>query len=150
MSSFISNYFLPPDLINKPKVLYCIIMRAKIFVLGLILLLIPLSGYDWQELFTEPIEKICIIMKDKVVFRFTSLHEKAVYLSVEKVEKELKKHNYKMEDIEIIIHNHFADYKFSESDEGQYRALRRRKFKGTFLLYCHRTNKTYDIEDEVR
>jgi len=87
-------------------------------------------------------------MKDKTVFRFTNLYERMVYLSVERVEKELKKRSYKIKDIEIVIHNHLADCKFSPSDESQYRALKERGFAGLFLLYCHRTNKTYDIEKE--
>ena len=130
-------------------------------ILGLYLaLLVPFfaaaESNPWQKFFTEPIEKVLVFVEDKkspgdkVIFRFVSLDERAVYLQFAKMRKDLKKHDYKIEDIEIIIHNHFADCKFSESDEGQYRALKRRGFKGLFLLYCHRTKEVYDIEENKK
>jgi len=127
-------------------------MRVRILTLWLTFLLMPLLASEsinpWQELFTEPVEKIHVIMKDKVVFRFTSQYENMVHLNAPGIKKELKKYNYKIKDIEIVIHNHFTDCKFSTADHRQYRVLKRHGFNGHFLLYCHRTNKTYDIEIE--
>ena len=120
-------------------------------ILGLILLLIPLSGYDWQELFTEPIEIAYIIMEDWTTFTYTSHLENEVYISMGKLEKRLKKFkgkNYGIRDIAIIIHNHITDYQFSSRDYKIYRRLKKRGFKGLFLLYSHMTNKTYDIENK--
>ena len=125
-------------------------MRAKIFVLGLILLLIPLSGYDWQELFTEPIEMAYIIMEDWTTFTYTSHLENEVYISIGRLEERLRKIGYKIEDIAVVIHNHLTDYQFSPRDYKMYRRLKKRRFQGLFLLYSHMTNKTYDIESENR
>jgi len=100
---------------------------------------------SWKELFPDHLERVCVFMKDSTVFRFTSHYEKMVHLNSGSVEEDLKKHDYKIEDIEIIIHNHFIDHKFSENDEKQYRALKSKGFKGRFLLYCHRDNKIYSL-----
>jgi len=132
-------------------------MRVKIFVMGLISLLmvscvLPLKkeahiNKYWQELFPDPTEKVCIIMKDKGIFRFTSYNEQRVYMSVKRVEKKLKKHDFKISDIEIIIHNHFYNCKFSESDKKQYRVFKRYGFNGLYLLYCHKSNKIYPLKE---
>lgn len=131
-------------------------MRAKIFVLGLILLLIPLSGtekadvinYSWQELFTEPCEIAYIIMEDWTTFTYTSQLENEIYITIGKLGRQLRtsERNYKIKDIAIIIHNHLKDCKFSPTDYKQYRRFKKYGFKGHFLLYSHTTNKTYDIE----
>jgi len=143
-------------------------MRKIIILLSVFFLLLSIPGCkkkllitftfaninSWQELFTDPVEKVLVFVEDKnspgdkVIFRFQSFDERAVYLRVGEMEEDLKKHDYKIEDIEIIIHNHFVKCKFSESDKGQYRALKRRGFNGLFLLYCQRTKEVYDIEEK--
>jgi len=131
-------------------------MRMKILTLGLICLLVlgsVLSGEErdpiksWQELFPDPVERIYIFMKDKVVFRATNNDEKRIYMSFGILEKELKARNYKIEDVAIIIHNHFIGDEFSDDDLKQYRMLKKRGFNGLLLLYCHRTNKTISYGD---
>jgi len=105
----------------------------------------------WQELFTEPIEKVYIIMKDRTGFKDSGYDEVKVHMSVGMLERRLKKFkdkNYGIKDIAIIIHNHFRNCDFSPEDRKQYRMLKKYGFNGLFLMYCHRTNKTYDIEDE--
>ena len=89
-------------------------------------------------------------MKDEIAFRFTSHYENMIDLGVGKLKKELKKRGYKIKDIETIIHSHFVDCKFSNADHRQHRALKKRGFNGRFLMYCHRTKITYDIEDNKK
>lgn len=135
-------------------------MRAKILVLSLILLLIPLSGtekadvlnYGWEELFTEPCEIVYFIMKDGQPFRISSRSVKSIHVPIEELKKRLKneKEAYEIKDIAIVIHNHQNSRKFSPGDWQFYRDLKRRGFDGQFLMYCHMTNKTYNIEDKVR
>jgi len=50
---------------------------------------------------------------------------------------------YEIKDIAIIIHNHFLINEFSENDKDTHQFLKMQGFNGLFLLYCHRTNKTY-------
>ena len=131
-------------------------MRAKVLTLGLICLLIPLfvlGDYNfWQELFKEPIERMFIIMKDGRTFKHDNSDEKKIYISAGELEETLKnlEKPYKIKDIAIIIHNHFIEYKFSPDDEKFYWDLKARGFNGLFLLYCHRTNKTYCLEDKKK
>jgi len=101
---------------------------------------------SWQELFPDHLERVCVFVEGTTVFRFTSQYEKMVHLNVGSIEEELKKYGYKIEDIDIVIHNHFTKCEFSDSDETQYRMLKKRGFNGLFLLYCYRTGETYDIE----
>jgi len=107
----------------------------------------------WQELFTELIEKVYIIMKDKKGFEYTSHDEIKVHMSIGRLEKTLKKiknKNYSIKDIAIIIHNHFKYCHFSREDYKQYWSLKSYGFNGQFLMYCHRTNKTYCLEDKKK
>ena len=73
-------------------------------------------------------------------------------MNVDDLERSLKtpEKTYRIKDIAIIIHNHHLISKFSDSDKKIYRSLKRRGFDGLFLLYCHRTNKTYCLEDEKK
>ncbi|GAI05894.1 unnamed protein product [marine sediment metagenome] len=93
------------------------------------------------------LESVYFIMKDGTRFRKTNNYEELVYVDIENLEKELKtsEKNYKIEDIAVIIHNHFVSKKFAPDDIKQYRKFKKHGFNGRFLLYCHRTNKTYDI-----
>ena len=104
----------------------------------------------WQKFFTELIEVVYIVMKDGRFFKQTSHYENEVYMGIADLERELKKHNYKIKDIAIVIHNHFKTADFQDDDRKCYRGFKRRGFKGLFLLYCHRTNKSYCLEDKKK
>ena len=100
----------------------------------------------WQRLFSEPVEKVCIIMKDYTIFPHTSHYEDVIYMEIGRLEKALKKKGYKIEDIIIVIHNHLTVCRFSDDDYKLYRRLKKYGFDGLFLVYCHTSKKTYDIE----
>lgn len=132
-------------------------MKEKVLTLGLIYLLMMSFIFSakeeshfnfWQKFFTEPVETIYIIMKDGTLFKYTNHEERLIHLGAGILEDTLKKRSYKIKDIAIIIHNHRLEREFSESDWRLYRDLKRRSFDGLFLIYCHRTNKTYCLEDK--
>lgn len=135
-------------------------MRAKALTLGLISLLLLLGSVlsakekkevnPWQELFTEPIEIVYIIMKDGSHLKQTNYEERLVRMGAGKLETILKKTPYEIKDITIIIHNHRFERKFSPSDWRFYRDLKKRGFEGHFLLYCHWANKVYSIEKKKK
>ena len=129
-------------------------MRAKISVLGMIFLLTLLSASEninnfWQGLFTEPVESVYFIMKDKMVFKDTNYFETTIYVKIEKLEERLKtpERNYKIGDMAIVIHNHRKKKYFTSEDRRQYEVLKKHGFSGLFLLYCHRTNKIYCMKE---
>ncbi len=136
-------------------------MRAKILTLGLIYFLLLGSVLSaekkrqinfWQSLFTEPCEIVYFIMKDGQPFRCSSGRVKSIHVPIEELKKKLKNEEkaYKIKDIAIVIHNHRTKRRFLPADWKFYRELKRRGFNGRFLLYCHRTNKIYDIEDKAK
>lgn len=124
-------------------------------ILGLYLaFLIPLFAAadfnSWKDLFTEPCEIVYFIMKDRQPFRISNEGVKSIHVPIEELEKRLKgeKEAYEIKDIAIVIHNHRTGRKFSPADWKFYGDLKKRGFNGRFLIYCHMTNKTYDIETE--
>ena len=102
---------------------------------------------SWQKLFTEPVEIVYIIMKDGTGFKDTNYDENLVYMKIERLEERLKnsKRAYKIKDIAVVIHNHRKKKYFTPEDIRQYETLKKHGFNGLFLLYCHRTNKTYSL-----
>ena len=133
-------------------------MKARIVILGLIYLLMLGSAFaiekanvlnhDWQSLFTEPIEIVYIIMKDGKAFNRTNHDEIKINMDAGRLEKALKKRGYEIEGIAVIIHNHLRSCRFSSEDYKRYRRLKKYGFDGLFLVYCHTSKKTYDIEDK--
>jgi len=134
-------------------------MKTKILILGLIYLLMQGSVLSaekkdstnsWQKLFTEPVEIVYIIMKDKTGFKDTNYDENLIYMKIERLEERLKnsKGAYKIKDIAVVIHNHRKKKYFTPKDIRQYEILKKHGFSGLFLLYCHRTNKTYSLENK--
>jgi len=107
----------------------------------------------WQKFFTEPFETIYFIMKDGAPFRYSNKNKKGIYMNIEVLQERLKKvkgKDYSIKDIAVFIHNYYTRCKFSLEDRKFYRKFKRYGFNGLFLLYCHRTNKTYDIEDNKK
>lgn len=137
-------------------------MKTKILILGLIYLLLlgpALSGEEkrqfnisWEELFTEPCEIVYFIMKDGQPFRVSSGGVKSIYVPIEELKKRLKNEEeaYEIKDIAIVIHNHRTKPRFLAADWKFYRDLKSRGFNGLFLMYCHRTSKTYNIEKKSK
>lgn len=106
----------------------------------------------WRELFTEPCEIVYFIMKDGQPFRVSDGGVRRIHVPIEELKKRLKeeKEAYEIKDIAIVIHNHRFKRKFSPADWKFYRDLKTRGFNGQFLMYCHITNKVYDIEDNKK
>lgn len=137
-------------------------MRAKALTLSLIYLLLLGSilpaGKEkfyssWQELFPDQVERIYIIMEDRTFFQRTDHYENKIYVDIGLLDEDLRKikgKKYSIKSIAIVIHNHLQGCRFSPDDRKQYKRLKRYGFNGLFLLYCHSTNKVYDIEDKKK
>jgi len=106
----------------------------------------------WEKLFTEPVETLYIIMEDGSPFRHSNQYENLIYCDIAEFKKRLKtpQKKYKIEDIAIVIHNHFVNNKFSEDDIRRYEELKKEDFDGLFLMYCRRTNESYNIKDFLK
>lgn len=136
-------------------------MKIKLLILLLIYSLMVSSvlpaekryiiEYSWKELFSEPFETIYIIMKDGKIFKQSNQDEIKVNMDLGRLEKGLKNFkskNYSIKDIAVFVHNHLKVCRFSYDDHKIYRQLKECGFKGLFLVYCHSSKKTYDIEDK--
>jgi len=87
-------------------------------------------------------------MKDSVTFQQSNQNEITINISIGELKKELKKRGYNIKDIATVIHNHRRKNYFTRNDYKQYWMLKSFGFNGQFLLYCHRTDETCNIEDE--
>lgn len=134
-------------------------MKNKIFILALICLLLlgsvlsakgRSSVKSWEDYFPDPVERIYVVMKDGKAFRQTNNEERLIRLGVGALENFLKKKGYEVKDIAIIIHNHRFERKFSPADWRFYGDLKRRKFNGHFLIYCHLTKEVFPIEEKSK
>jgi len=132
-------------------------MRRTILVLIILPLLVLSAEKEaevnpWQKFFTEPGEIVYFIMKDRQPFQVSSGRVKSIHVPIEELKKRLKneEEGYEIKDIAIVIHNHRTKARFLEADWKFYRDLKRRGFNGRFLMYCHRTKITYDIEDNKK
>ena len=74
-------------------------MRAKILTLVICSLILSSvlpakkkrEANFWKKLFTDPIERVYIIMKDSTIINYTSLYNDRVYISIRRLEKTLEK-----------------------------------------------------------
>jgi hypothetical protein len=104
---------------------------------------------SWQELFPDHLERVYVVMKDGATFPHTSRYEAMVDMSMGRLEEKLRRvkgKNYSIKEIAVVIHNHRMKKNFGREDWRQYYMLKNYGFNGLFLLYCHRTNKVYNIE----
>ena len=138
-------------------------MRTRILILGLTYLLMlgsafsvekaDILNHNWQSLFTEPIETLYIITKDSQAFKYSNQNEVGICVDVGRLEGALRNSEgkgYGIGDIAIFIHNHLTVCRFSSADRKLYRTLKEEGFNGLFLVYCHTSKKTYDIEGDKK
>ena len=146
---------------RKIKKTICILV--SFFLIGSLMMALPKTekakikdenssqiSEDWQKWFSELIEVAYIIMKDRKFFKQTNNYENEVYMGIADLKRELKRYGYEIKDIAVFIHNHFKSTEFSDGDKKRYRDLKRCGFNGSFLLYCHRTKKTYPLEEKKK
>ena len=135
-------------------------MKTKVLTPGLICLVMMNVVFSseknkqiksWQELFTEPVEKVYMFMKDGTIFEQANQSEIKVNMRIGMLEKRLRKFkgkNYSIKEVKVMIHNHRRKNYFTRSDYRQHEMLKKYGFDGLFLIYCHRTEKVYDIEEK--
>ena len=125
-------------------------MRVKIFVLGLIYLLVlsftlPVFGDSWNTIFKGMgYEAMYLKMDDGKLLKFTTYHK-------DKIDRTdffafIKKKGYRVSQIEVCIHNHPVRHGtdgFSGNDKKFYQQICKHRFKGEFLLY--RKGKIYNL-----
>ena len=133
---------------------------------GLICLLIPLfvfplfaqgklktvqvKGFDGLKKWfrNEPVESCYIVMKDKVRFYITSYHEARIESSYYNITKKLDRKGYKIKDIYLIVHNHWAWSRFTPTDKLLYIRLREDGFRGLFLLYVQPQGNVFSLVEK--
>ena len=87
----------------------------------------------FEKLFTEPMEVAYIQLKGVILIKVTSFEEYHVFF-IPSLESLVTEFGYSIGDITLIIHNHLHSFQFSEGDIKFYWMMKRRGFKGLFLL----------------
>jgi len=105
------------------------------------------EGNIFDNVFTEPFETIVLVCKDGHWISFTQQLAGTVFFPLDALET---KYNIHLEDVVIIMHNHFAIPHFSISDKNMLKLLRRRGFTGSFGIYITSTKKIILYEDDKR
>jgi len=95
--------------------------------------------YDYQpglkEIFTEPFEIMAIYNENGKTITITSHLEHKVNGSLNEIEYYLNIVGSDLESAKFIIHNHLVPYRWSLKDKKFYHDLKKKGFKGQFILY---------------
>ncbi len=89
----------------------------------------------FEKMFTEPFETLAIITNDGKAITVTNQLANQVRSSIRELENYLKSISHDFDTIELIIHNHPTPTRWSRHDERFYNRLKRKGFKGDFVLY---------------
>lgn len=103
----------------------------------------------YSEVFRNPYEVILFFFRDGDVWGFTTKMEYKVAWPIEGIVDYLEGQGKHIEDAVIVIHNHVTLAVFSYEDRVCYSILKRRGFRGAFLLYHNPTGTVKDL-DEVQ
>jgi hypothetical protein len=103
---------------------------------------------SFRPFFKEPHENVVIVMNDGRCLLLSEQNECAVRVGAGQLNDLFKELGYRMEDVEIIIHNHFRDMRFTPEDKRICHQLVRYGFQGKFLLYLQSCNKTIEYKYE--
>ena len=125
----------------------------KVTLLLCSLLLCPISVQDenvqvyakelnlWASAFLEPYEILYILFENGDLYGFTTKDEGKVNVPVSWICEFLEERGHTMNDAIYIIHNHFADPKFSPRNMKTMYELRERGFRGVFAMLDTATGK---------
>ena len=114
-------------------------MRAKIFVLGLISLMmlssvLPVFGGFWDTAFRGiGYEKMFLRLDNGKMLEYTTYNK----ITINRTDffAFLKNKGYVVSQIKVCIHNHPYSIEFSGGDKKFYRQIVKAGFKGKFLIY---------------
>lgn len=97
----------------------------------------------FKKVFSEPFETLLLIFRDGTMITMTAQLENAIPISAWTIGEIIGKHDKKIKDIALAIHNHLIPVKESFGNKYVYRRLKKRGFKGVFCIY-------YPFSGEVR
>jgi len=123
----------------------------KGLVLFALLLFMSPSGVnlyvsDWNiftDVFTDPFESCVMVFNDGACVKFTTNDTDKIAIGVSVFEMLLGRADRTIDEVVIIMHNHFAKPTFSDVDIKTYNFLKGRGFKGSFGIYVTATGKIY-------
>ncbi len=135
-------------------------MIKKVFFLCLLLICpIPIGTQDevqvyvkegnlWVKAFLEPFEILYVLCEDGALYGFTTKDDGKVNLSIAWLCEFLERRGYDMGGVIYIIHNHFADPRFSPKNMNTMYELRERGFKGVFAMFDTATGKIICLRND--
>lgn len=105
------------------------------------------SGNIFQDAFTEPFETAVVVLDDGDWHSFTAQEEFSVGVGAAYIREYLRLQGRAVSEIVLIIHNHFRNPHFSQSDIAEYQKLVRYGFCGTFAMMHTPTGKIVKWKD---
>jgi len=107
------------------------------------------KGNIFDGVFKGPYEKCVFIMSDGMAYVFTTKDEKVVGGPLSVWIRSFEYDGYGIEDVVIVMHNHFASPFFSDADKKTHTRLKMMGFNGSFGVYVTSTDKIYLIKGRI-
>ena len=106
-----------------------------------------------EKIFKEPFEVMAIYCENGKTITVTSFLENQVNGTLEEIEYYLAQINSDLGSAKYIIHNHLTPRRWSLTDRKFYHKLRKKGFKGRFILYfpwCRSLKYIEELKSTVR
>jgi len=89
----------------------------------------------FKKVFSEPFETLLLIFRDGTMITITAQLENVIPVSAWTIREIIGKHDKKIEDIALAIHNHLIPMRESFGNKYVYKKLKESGFKGVFCIY---------------
>jgi hypothetical protein len=103
---------------------------------------------SFKPFFKEPFETLVFVLNDGRCLLLSEKNECAVKVCASLLNDFIKELGYRMEDVEIVIHNHLRGSRFGPQDKRFCWQLSQYGFQGKFLVYSQSRNKTIEYRYE--
>ena len=94
-----------------------------------------------KEIFDDQIERVIFVTAHPKLFVMQSGHAEKILGPPSWILEYLEKQGVKLEEVALIVHNHFSPQRFTAKDIETYHYFRNKGFKGLFAIYYPATGK---------
>ena len=100
----------------------------------------------FKKIFAEPFETLLLIFRDGTMIAITARLKNVIPISPWAIREIIGRHNKKIKDIALAIHNHLIPARESFGNKYVYRKFRELGFKGVFCIYYPFSGKVRALE----
>lgn len=106
------------------------------------------QGQICEQYFREPFETCLVVMTDLAALTFSTHEAGRISVPAKVIIEHVKKLGYEVEDIAVIVHNHFTPAGFTQNDKDTYQYLKREGFRGAFGIWYTAVKRFVRLEDK--